>query len=165
MLAAGARTSSRQPVTILDRLFATVAGHPIALSDVRAARLLGLVPETEDTAAVVEHLIDRELMRIEVERFATAETPAEIIDQRLAAVRQRLSRPSAFEEAVRSTGLTVDQLRAVIRDEVRIESYLEQRFGATAADERSEAIDDWVASLRRRVEIRKQGSGIGIPDS
>ncbi|MGH2587453.1 MAG: glycosyltransferase family 39 protein [Dehalococcoidia bacterium] len=157
-LAIGPRRPLGQPVTVLDRLLATVADQPITLSDVRAARLLGLVPETDDTAAVVERLIDRELIRIEVERFVTAEPPANVIDARLAAVRERLSRPGTFDAAVRATGLTVEQLRAVLRDEVRIAAYLEQRFGSTAANERSEAIDEWVASLRRRATIKVSGA-------
>ncbi|MPY87716.1 MAG: hypothetical protein GEU99_07330 [Luteitalea sp.] len=142
------------PVMVLDRLLAIVGDHPVTLSDVRAARVLGLVPDAEDTATLVGRLIDRELMRIEVDRFTVAEPPAEAIDARIAAARKGFSTPDAFEAAVRSAGLRVEQVRAVMRDEVRIASYLEQRFGSTAEARRAEAIDEWVASLRRRTDIK-----------
>ena len=50
--------------------------------------------------------------------------------------------------------MTREQLRRHIRDDLRITTYLNQRFGATtAAAEREAAIKTWMAELRRRAEV------------
>jgi hypothetical protein len=52
------------------------------------------------------------------------------------------------------TGLTREQLRRRIRDDLRITTYLNQRFGTNPdAPERTTAIAAWSAEIRRRADV------------
>jgi hypothetical protein len=119
---------------IIDRILAVVGGEPVTLSDVVAANRLGLVPppaaDADRVQATLGALIERQLQLAEVNRYVPPEPPASVIDARVAAVRARFADDAAFATALNETGVTQDQLRARIRDMLRIDSYLQQRFGA-----------------------------------
>jgi hypothetical protein len=144
-----------QPGELIERTLAIVAGQVITLSDVRTAAALGLVagvePQTPiETAA--PRLIDRLLILREVQRYAPPEPAAAQIDERLAQVRQRLASPAEFARVLEAGGFTEARLRAWIRDDLRIEAYLRQRFAA-AGSATQDVVDDWVAELRRRTPV------------
>ena len=93
---------------------------------------LGLIPAVEDgrsVSAATERLIDRLLVLREVQRYAPPEPPDAQIDARLASVR-RDSRHGAPDAALEAGGFTESSVRAWIRDDLRIASYLGQRFAA-----------------------------------
>jgi len=118
---------------IIDRVLAVVAGQPITLSDVRAALALGLVPPAaageKPERSALNNLIDRQLQLIEVNRYLPPEPTAAGIDGRVSEIRSRFNGDAAFHAALAENGFTADQLRARVRDNLRIESYLDQRFG------------------------------------
>jgi hypothetical protein len=120
---------------LIDRVLAVVAGQPITLSDVTAAMRLGLVPDvptgSEPVRAALDALIERQLQLIEVNRYAPPEPSEAELDARVDQIRRRFENPAAFENALRETGVTPAQLRARVRDGLRIDSYLNQRFGAS----------------------------------
>jgi hypothetical protein len=120
---------------IIDRVLAVVAGEPITLSDVTAAARFGLISEpagTDDrTQANLNALIERQLQLVEVNRYVPPEPSAADIDAKVAEIQARFATPSAFDAALSETGVTAAQLRARVRDNLRIDSYLQQRFGAT----------------------------------
>ena len=119
---------------IIDRILAVVEGQMITLSDVRAVTRLGLesAPEGGDPVrALLDRLIDRQLMLVEVERYAPPEPSPEAIDAGLAAVRARFPDALAFETTLHQVGMTAEHLRRYVRDAHRIEAYLQQRFTAT----------------------------------
>jgi hypothetical protein len=126
--------SSAASGQLLDRVLAVVDGSPITLSDVNAAVRLGLVavPATPGNPerAALEAVIDRRLQLIEVNRYLPPQPTAAAVDARFAETRQRFASAEAFEAALKETGLTVADLRANLRDNLRIASYLDQRFGA-----------------------------------
>ncbi len=140
---------------ILDRILAVVAGNVITLTDVIAARDLGL--ETADGApdairAVLSKLIDRELVLVEVERYGPAEPSAAAIEAELATVRARFASRAEFDATLMRAGIGEAQLRDTLRQTLRLRAYEEQRFAA-AGDRRDQLIADWVAGLRRRGDI------------
>lgn len=117
---------------VIDRILAVVNGSIVTLSDVRGAMRLGLVQTPEANAAVVlDRLIDRRLMLIEVERYAPPEPAAAKVEALVAGTRARSASEAAFESAMAESGLTLDRLRHHHRDDLRIEAYLQQRFGAS----------------------------------
>jgi hypothetical protein len=119
---------------IIDRVLAVVAGTPITLSDVTAALRLGLVPTPPSgdhvERAALDALIDRQLQLIEVNRYVPTEPTEAEIAARLATIRSRFASDAAFETALKETGVDSPQLKARIRDTLRIESYVQQRFGS-----------------------------------
>jgi hypothetical protein len=118
---------------LIDRVLAVVSGTPITLSDVNTANTFSLVSQTAGTSdpvqSTLDQLIERQLQLVEVNRYGPPEPAATAIDARLADVRKRFPTDAAFTKALDETGSTERQIRATIRDLLRIESYLQQRFG------------------------------------
>jgi hypothetical protein len=141
---------------IIDRVLAVVAGQPVTLSDVNAASALDLViPEpgkTDKVGAVLDRLIERLLILGEVDRYQPPEPSPEEIDRRYAGIAQRVGGEAGLQHAFSTTGMTADQLRRWIRDDLRMETYFNQRFGTTDPS-RGPMIDDWVRGLRRRADV------------
>ena len=138
---------------IIERVLAVVGGVVITQSDVTAAFSLGLVavePAEDPLGAALSKLIDRQLILAEVDRYAPAEPTPEAIDRRVQAVRARFSSADAYAAALNRSALDEGRLRQLLRDQLRIEAYLAQRF---AADRRAELVADWVNGLRRRADI------------
>jgi len=117
---------------MIDRVLAVAAGELIMLSDVTAARDLGLVAPDATSAdpvrAVLEKLIDRELVLAEVERYAPPDPTPEAIDHELQIVRARFQSRQAFEAALARSGIDENHLRETLRQNLRIRAYEDQRF-------------------------------------
>jgi hypothetical protein len=142
----------------VDRVLAVVAGQLIMLSDVTAARALGIVesaPGADPIGSVLARLIDRELMLAEVDRYAPPEPDTAEIDREVAAVRARFPTQQAFDDTLARSGLDVTHVREIVRQNQRLRAYLEQRFNAPDNDaaRRQSLVDDWVAGLRRRTPV------------
>lgn len=116
---------------LLDRIVARVDNYPITLTDVKAAVALGVgnVPRGAPEAAAVELLVDRQLMLAEVERFAPPEPSAADIAREVEAMTAGAGgRLAAVTE---ETGVDEARIRELARESLRIEGYLNQRFGTT----------------------------------
>lgn len=117
---------------LLDRVVARVDGYTLTLTDLKSAIALGLidVPAGAAEDAAVERLIDRRLMLAEVERFAPPEPPAAEVSREVDGLSARVgSRMGALMD---ETGLDPAQVRDIARDNLRIQTYLNQRFGTAA---------------------------------
>jgi hypothetical protein len=148
--------SSTSIAETIDRVLAVVAGQIITLSDVTAARALGLQAPgntADPVRAVLSKLIDRELVLAEVERYAPPEPPAGAVEREIDAVRARFPSTETFDEALARSGLDDTHLRERVRQDLRIRIYEDQRFAAADPGRRQTLIDEWVAGLRRRAEI------------
>jgi hypothetical protein len=121
---------------VIDRIVAVVDGAPITQSDVTAATKLGLVREPGDPlTAVVNRLIERRLMLKEVDRYAPPDPPGAEVARMIFEIQARVGSPAQFDAILLQTGIGFDQLRRHVRDDLRIESYLQQRFGAVQPTE------------------------------
>jgi hypothetical protein len=145
---------------VIDRIMAVVNGQTIMLSDVNAAIEFGLIAPPSGTADplafVLERLIERSLILAEVERFQPPEPDPIEITIRLDEIQKRLGQ-AAFDKTLKVTGSTREDLQRFIRNDLRMATYLNQRFGDVA--ERPTAIATWVAELRRRAEVTIQYKG------
>jgi hypothetical protein len=136
----------------IDRVLAVVAGQLITLSDVTAATDLGLQSPggaADPVRAVLDKLIDRELVLAEVDRYAPAEPTADAVDREVQVVRRRFLSPAAFDAALARSGLEEKHLRETLRQDLRMRAYLDQRFSASP-DQRLNAVNEWMTGLRRR---------------
>ena len=116
---------------IIDRALAVVGGSVITLSDVNAADRLGLVDveATGDrTAAVLAKLIDRQLILIEVDRYAPAEPTSDALDAQVQRARARFASGDLFTQTLARLGLDEKRFRQMLRDDLRLRAYLDQRF-------------------------------------
>jgi hypothetical protein len=142
---------------LIERTLAIVGGEAITLTDVRGALALGLVevpPAADPIAAATKRLIDRALMLREIQRYTPPEPPDAAVDARLRAAGERFASPEAFRAALASAARSEMLLRAWLRDDLRIASYVDQRFAAAESPERrAELITDWISDLRRRTPV------------
>jgi hypothetical protein len=141
----------------IDRVLAVAGGEVIMLSDVQAALAFGLVSDdgaADQIGAALPKLISRALVLVEANRYAPPEPSDADVDKELAGVRARFASPAAFTAALDRYGLSESQLRTTLRDNLRIRTYIAQRF-SSAEDEtrRLMLIDEWVAGLRQRSDV------------
>jgi hypothetical protein len=116
---------------IIDRVLAVVSGAVIMQSDVLAAFDLGVVdPGTTDDpmAAVLSQLIDRQLILAEVDRYVPPEPSPDAIERAAQQVRARFATADAYDSALARSGMGEARLRRMLRDELRIRTYLDERF-------------------------------------
>ena len=160
---------------VIDRVLAILPGQIITLSDVEAALDLGLVEVpagAERVAGGVSAVIDRVLMLNEVRRVTPAEPSPAAIDARVARIRQRFAGPADLSRVLAARGLDETVLRLYAADDLRLASYLDERFSAAAQptdeeirqagesarqrltdDRRRTLIGAWTAELRRRADV------------
>jgi len=120
---------------VLDRTLALVGGQPITLSDARAALALGLIEadtSTDPIPVVTTQLIDRELILREVQRYSPASPGDTAVDARLEEIRKRLGGGAALQRLLDLHGFTDVRLRAWVRDDLRTQAYLAQRFASAS---------------------------------
>ena len=125
---------------VIDRIMAVVDTQIITLSDTRAALRFALVPadvSSDPVAAALQRLIDRRLMIAEVDRYAPPEPLPAQVDAALSAIERRFQDALAMEIALNQTAMSREELRRFVRDTLRIDAYLQQRFASVvqAADE------------------------------
>jgi hypothetical protein len=160
---------------IIDRVLAILPGQIITLSDVEAALELGLVEApagSERIAGGLSAIIDRVLMLNELRRVSPPEPSPAAIDARVARIRQRFATPAELARVFESRGLDETVLRLFAADDLRLASYLDERFTAAAqptdeeirqagesarqrltVDRRRTLIGAWTAELRRRADV------------
>ncbi len=117
---------------LIDRVVARVDGYAVTMSDVRAAIGLGIVDAAIEAVAEdlgVEAVIERQLVLAEVARFAPPEPLPDAVERE--AMRLRSHAGAQLAGLMASTGLDEARIREMARDNLRVEAYLNQRFGAT----------------------------------
>ena len=82
---------------------------------------------------VLTYLIERRLVLDEVDRYVGADPPPADVQRRMAALVDRFPSETAFEAALARVGYAADDLRQVLRDDMRREAYVANRFGAVPA--------------------------------
>jgi hypothetical protein len=145
-----ALTATVSSAEIIDRILAVVDGAIIMQSDVTMAVRLGLVPSASPADPItvpLDSLIERRLILEEVDRYAPPDPPDAQVDRQLADIRARAG--AGFDSILIESGISVEQLRRHVRDDLRMEAYLQQRFGTMQPS----ATRDWIAGLRRRANV------------
>ena len=159
-------TATLAQTATLDHVLAIVDGEILMHSDVRAFIDLGLVdipvgPSQE--VEVLTWLIERRVVLDQVDRFVVAESDPGAVDRRLDLVRSQLPGDTELELVLARVGLTPDDLRQLVADDIRRDVYLADRFEAVTDGLREAAIGDWVADLVRGAQIRLVPSPEGLP--
>ena len=144
---------------LLDKVVARVNTYAITLTDVNAALALGVVDVpagSTQEATATQRLIERQLVLSEVARFAPPEPDVAAVDREMAMMK---GRPGArLDTVMQATGLDEARLRDIARDSLRIQAYLNQRFGTTV-----QVSDEEVARYYRSHGSEFQRNGMPIP--
>lgn len=128
---------------IIDRILAVVDNSIITQSDVAAGMRLGLekAPGAPDPiAAVLDSLIERRLTLTEVDRYAPPEPSDADVNLRFEQIRLSFPSADALRAVLAQVGLDEAQLRRHLRDDLRIDAYLQQRFGSTVQPSEEETL-------------------------
>lgn len=144
---------------LLDRVLAVASGDVITLSDVRTSLELGRV-ETggapDPVRVALSQLIDRALVLDEVERFAPPEPTSAEVDAAFAGAVARFASPAAFDAVLARNGVDRPYVRALLREDLRIRAYLDQRFTAENVESQRRLVNEWVSGLRQRAQVIDQ---------
>jgi hypothetical protein len=112
---------------VVDRVLVVVDGRLVTLSDVRVSTTVGLV-EAAGVEQATELWVERLLVLQEVDRFAPPEPSAAAIEARVA---ELSARHPMTPETLARLGVDQDWVRRWVRDDLRIQSYTEQRFSGS----------------------------------
>jgi len=118
---------------LLDRVVARVDGSPVTLSDTRAAiklRLVEPVAGVDPILFAMRELVERRLVLAEVARFAPPEPDPAALSTEVNALKNRVGTATDLATLEKTTGYGESQIREVARDTLRIQAYLNQRFGS-----------------------------------
>ena len=133
---------------LLDRIVARVNGTPITQTDVNAAVGLGLV----EAAAAVPQMVDRRLMLAEVTRFPPDAPTDAAIDGLAAQMKARAG--AGYDALLQRNGVDERDVRDMARDTLRIQAYIDQRFGTSAEASAQDARDYYE---RNREQFTRDG--------
>jgi hypothetical protein len=150
MLLLPALAAAQTPV---DKTRLIVAGRVIMDTDIRVALELELVSRLATTdAAVQTELENRHLMLAEIGTTSIAEpTDAEVAERRQQWERS-LGPGGSPAERLAAVHMTEADLTAWLKDDVRIQKYLRDRF--VRETNVPDAVNRWIQDLRRRAGLR-----------
>jgi hypothetical protein len=140
---------------LLDRIVARVNGTEITQTDLQAARGLGVVSGANESEAL-QRLIERQLLLTEVSRFPPPDPPQSAVDTETA--RQKAAAGTRLPEIMTSTGTDEARIREMARDTLRLDAYIDQRFGTSM-----QVTDDEAAAYYGAHQDEFRRNGVVIP--
>jgi hypothetical protein len=117
----------------IDRIAAVVDGQVLTVSEVSQMVTLRFFPrnaESEDDHRrdVLDALIAQALRFRDVERFGAQDIPRDTIEARLIEIQRRFANDAEFAAALLRAELTLDELRGLIKRQLQVEAYIQERF-------------------------------------
>jgi hypothetical protein len=132
----------------LDRVLVRFGSDMVTQLDVRQARMLKLfagVPDSDQ--AYVDALVNRRLMLGDLRRASVAEPAADAVEAKYREWQARVG--AGATDLLAQAGMTEAELRGWLRDDLRLQTYLGERFGGRQAE-----IDSWLSVLRQRAGLK-----------
>lgn len=117
----------------VDRIAAVVDRQVLTVSEVSQMvdlRFFPRVSQSEDDHRhdVLDALIAQTLRLRDVERFGAQDIPRDAIEARVVEIRQRFASEAEFLAAVARTELTLDEVRVLVKRQLQVEAYIQERF-------------------------------------
>jgi hypothetical protein len=118
----------------VDRVAAVVDRQVITVSEVSQMVELRFFPRSAGQSsddyrrAVLENLIAQALRYRDVERFGAQDISKDAIEARLQEIRKRFASDAEFNAALAHTELTLDEVRALVKRQLQVEAYIQERF-------------------------------------
>ena len=148
-----------QAVTV-DRVAATIDQQVLTVSEISQmaeirffARAAG---QSDDDFRhdILEALIAQALRFRDVERFGAQDIPKDSIETRLGDIQRRFASPTDFAATVQHAELTLDEVRALVKRELQVEAYVQERFApmifVSNEDIESTYAGTWAQQRRQR---------------
>lgn len=117
----------------VDRIAATVDRQVLTVSEITQMieiRFFARTGETDDDQRrdVLDALIAQALRFRDVERFGAQDISADVIEARLVEIQRRFPAEGEFLAAVAKAELTLDEVRALVKRQLQVEAYIQERF-------------------------------------
>src|SRR5829696_8848603 len=117
----------------VDRIAAVVDRQVLTVSEVTQMVTIrffrrGGENEDEHRREVLDALIAQALRYRDVERFGAQDIPADTIEARLQEIQSRFPTEAEFTAAVARAELTLDEVRALVKRQLQVEAYIDERF-------------------------------------
>ncbi|MGH9335403.1 MAG: hypothetical protein ACRD21_16830, partial [Vicinamibacteria bacterium] len=115
---------------LVDRIVAIIDREVVTLSEAEQASAIARARSGAEAALpdVVERLIESRLIEREVERFTSEPAAIDRVESVLEEVRAGFSSEADFRDMLAAGGLTEEELRSNLRQQLTIAGYLERRF-------------------------------------
>src|SRR5579859_2284920 len=138
---------------LVDRQVLTVS-EVTQMADIRFFARRAGQSDDDYRHAILEDLIAQALRYRDVERFGAADVSKDAIEARLLEIQKRFASPDEFNAAVRNAQLTMDEVRALIKRELQVENYIQERFapmiGVTTEEIETYYRTTWTQERQRR---------------
>ena len=117
----------------VDRIAATVDRQVLTVSEITQMVGIRFFPRTTQNEEdhrrnVLDGLIAQALRYRDVERFGAQDIPADAIEARLLEIQGRFASEAEFTTAVAQAELALDEVRALIKRQLQVEAYIQERF-------------------------------------
>ena len=118
----------------IDRIAAIVDRQVLTVSEISQMVDIRFFPRTtawsEDDYRknILDSLIAQALRFRDVERFGAEDVSKDSIEARLLQIQQRFASPAEFTTALQHAELTLDEVRALIKRQLQVETYIQERF-------------------------------------
>jgi len=118
----------------VDRIAAVIDQQVLTVSEVNQMAEMRFFPrvagrsDDEYRRDILEALIAQALRHSDVERFGAQDIPKDSIEARLVEIQHRFASPAEFEASLTRAELTLDELRALIKRQLEVEAYIQERF-------------------------------------
>jgi hypothetical protein len=130
-------TAAPLPAVTVDRIAAVIDRQILTVSEIGQMAELRFLPrakgQSEDDYRheILDTLIAQALRYRDVERFGAQDIPKDSIEARLHDIQARFESPAAFDAALTRAELSLDELRALIKRQLQVEAYIQERFAPT----------------------------------
>ena len=164
LLAAFAILATPAFAVTVDRIAATVDRQVLTVSEITQMveiRFFARASETEEDHRrdVLDALIAQALRFRDVERFGAQDISADVIEARLLDIQRRFPTETEFLAAIARAELTLDEVRALVKRQLQVEAYIQERF-APLVFISNEEID---AYYRGTWSQQRRERGLSIP--
>jgi len=118
----------------IDRIAALVDRQVLTVSEVSQIAEIRFFPQVagrsdEDYRRfILDSLIAQALRLRDVERFGAEDVSKDSIEARLLQIQKRFASPEEFNAALQRAQLTLDEVRALVKRQLQVEGYIQERF-------------------------------------
>jgi len=118
----------------VDRIAAVVDQQVLTVSEVSQMAEVRFFPRVAGRSDddyrhdILEGLIAQALRYRDVERFGAQDIPKDSIEARLVEIQHRFASPAELDAALAHAELTADELRTLIKRQLQVEAYIQERF-------------------------------------
>ena len=118
----------------VDRIAAVIDQEVLTVSEVGQMADVRFFPRVAGQSdddyrrAILDALIAQALRLRDLERFGAPDVPLDAIELRLQQIQNRFASPEEFRAALESAELTLEELRTLIKRQLQVELYIQDRF-------------------------------------